>query len=46
MGLDVAVFRYGEFAERPTIWSEVDAITTGDGAAKDYIARMAYKNQC
>jgi hypothetical protein len=43
MGLDVAVFRYGEFAERPTTWSGVDSITTGDRAAKDYIARMAYR---
>jgi hypothetical protein len=43
MGLDVAVFRYGGFVERPNIWSGVDAIITGDRAAKDYIARMAYR---
>ena len=38
MGLDVAVFRYGGFVERPTIWSGVDSITTGDQAAEEYLS--------
>jgi hypothetical protein len=43
IGLDVAVFRHDGFVERPTIWSGVDAITTGDRASKEYKARKVSK---